>query len=194
MNNYEYIIAGLPDLAKGSYSASGLDADGIVGEIREQCDVSDRKTIDLLLEGFDTEKLGAEFYTGALSCPNRFIREYFKFDLGLRNTKVRFINKSLNRIPDQDVLILEGREDEEFEEEARADAVLGTGDILERERGLDNMMWDKIEELTILETFNLDVILGFIARLQIIQRWLRLDPRTGREMFRKLVEEIRNNR
>ena len=73
-------------------------------------------------------------------------------------------------------------------------AVLEQSDILSRERGLDKLLWEKAEELTRMDLFDIDVILSFIAKLKITDRWNKLDPRTGREMFRKLVQEIRNTR
>lgn len=71
-------------------------------------------------------------------------------------------------------------------------AVLENGDILRRERGLDDLMWKRIDEITVMDVFDIEAILGFIAKLKIIDRWDRLDPETGRELFRKLVEEIRS--
>lgn len=194
MNNYEYIIAGLPVLGRDSSTVTQIDEEGIIAEIREQCDERDRRTIDFLLSGYDPENLGEDFYNRALSHGNRFIREFFGFDLELRNAKVRYINKALGRDADQDVLTLPGREDVEFDEAAAADAVLSGNDILARERGLDDLVWKKIEEITVMDVFSLDLILGFIAKLRIITRWLKLDPGTGKAMFRKLVEEIRNYR
>ena len=94
-----------------------------------------------------------------------------------------------------DILVLdEEAQEREFEEKPKVEAVLKDSDILARERGLDDLMWDKIDEITGLEVFTLDAILAFTAKLQIIVRWLRLDPETGRELFRKLVDEIRNNK
>ena len=55
-------------------------------------------------------------------------------------------------------------------------------------------MWNRIEEINVMKVFDLDVILGFTACLKIVDRWLKLDPETGRELFRKLVEEIRSSR
>lgn len=52
-------------------------------------------------------------------------------------------------------------------------------------------MWKKIDEITSLDILDLDLILGFIAKLQITDRWLKLDEATGREMFRKIVTGIR---
>ena len=54
-------------------------------------------------------------------------------------------------------------------------------------------MWDKIDSLTVMDVFDLDVILGFIAKLKIVDRWLQLDEGTGRELFHKLVKEIKEN-
>ena len=80
---------------------------------------------------------------------------------------------------------------EEFEEAAALDNVLGAGDILSRERGLDDLMWAKIDNLTLFNYFDIDVILGFIAKLNIVARWFKLDEQTGREMFKRLVDEVR---
>lgn len=53
-------------------------------------------------------------------------------------------------------------------------------------------MWKKVDELTIMDVFDIEAILAFIVKLKIIDRWEKLDPATGRELFRKLVDEIRS--
>ena len=80
---------------------------------------------------------------------------------------------------------------EEFEEAPALENALNSADILSRERGLDDLMWAKIDNLTLFNYFDIDVILGFIAKLNIVARWFKLDEQTGREMFKKLVDEIR---
>lgn len=191
MNNYEYIIACLPVLQADWNQSKGLDADAVTAEIREQLSGKDLEAFDFLLDGFDPDKLCEDFYRKAARSGNGFIREYFAYDLGVRNAKVAYLNKSLGRPEDMDMIVLS---EDEFEDwEATSDVLSGT-DILERERGLDDLMWARIEDLTQMHVFDLDVILGFEARLKIVDRWLKLDPQTGWEMFRKLVEEIRNNR
>ena len=54
-------------------------------------------------------------------------------------------------------------------------------------RFIENML----DELTVQHYFDMDVILAFILKLHIIDRWHLLDEQTGREMFRKLVDEVR---
>lgn len=54
------------------------------------------------------------------------------------------------------------------------------------------MMWKKIEEITEMEIFSLDRILGLVSKIKIIDRWVKLDEQTGRELFRKMVKEIKD--
>lgn len=192
MNNYEYIVASLPVIA--SDYRGPLDTDAIISEIRSQLSQKDEAVLDTLLKGFDSDSLDAEFYRTALASKNRFIAGYFGYDLDVRNCRVAYLNKALGRPEGQDLLVLDEDEPREFEDLEKVNAVLEGSDILERERGLDDIMWERIDELTLMEVFTLDQILGFVAKLQIVARWLRLDPQTGRELFRQLVEEIRNNK
>lgn len=192
MNNYEYIVASLPVIA--SDYRGPLDTDAIISEIRSQLSPKDEAVLDTLLKGFDSDSLDAEFYRTALASKNRFIAGYFGYDLDVRNCRVAYLNKALGRPEGQDLLVLDEDDPREFEDLEKVNAVLEGSDILERERGLDDIMWERIDELTLMEVFTLDQILGFVAKLQIVARWLRLDPQTGRELFRQLVEEIRNNK
>ena len=192
MNNYEYIVASLPVIA--SDYRGPLDTDAIISEIRSQLSPKDEAVLDTLLKGFDSDSLDAEFYRTALASKNRFIAGYFGYDLDVRNCRVAYLNKALGRPEGQDLLVLDEDEPREFEDLEKVNAVLEGSDILERERGLDDIMWERIDELTLMEVFTLDQILGLVAKLQIVARWLRLDPQTGRELFRQLVEEIRNNK
>ncbi len=191
MNNYEYIIASLPVIT--SDFRGELDYEGILEQIREQLSGKDLKFFSLLLDGFSPDKLDESFYKRVIECPNAFIKGYFLYDLNVRNVRVRFINQNLGRPSEEDVLnILD--EDYEFEGEEKVRDILNNSDILGRERALDDLMWAKAEELCGLEVFSADCIFAFIAKLQIVTRWLKLDPQTGRQLFKQLVEEIRNNK
>lgn len=190
MNNYEYIIAGLPDIAPDWKGADAAGVEAIVQEIRELCSKEDNALIDVLIAGFDGANLDLEFYQKALKAKNSFIRDYFKFDLNVRNAKVRYLNRALERPADTDIFMeAEG----EFEEAQKLDAVLNQEDILSRERGMDDLMWSKIESITTFDYFDINVILGFIARLNIVARWLKLDSETGKQMFARLVEGVRGS-
>lgn len=193
MNNYVYIVASLPDLAAG-WKFADKTPEEILGEILDLCSEKDKETVRFLQDGLDGQSLDREFYLGALSHKEKFVREYFRFDLNLRNAKVRYLNRALGREADRDVLNLtDGTEREEggFEEAAKAEEALNAGDILSRERALDDLMWEKIDSLTSFHYFDLDVILGFVAKMHIVARWYHLDEAEGRARFEKLVNEVR---
>ena len=82
-------------------------------------------------------------------------------------------------------------EDRDFEQKEEVEAVLAGNDIIARERGLDLLMWNHIEESTVHDFFDIDAILAFTAKLKIIDRWDKLDPQTGAELFRRMVTDIR---
>lgn len=186
MNNYYYIIAGLPELSR-DWTAGEKDADAIIGEIKGQCSARDRAVIEFLEKGYAAEELSPDFYGESLKHKVRFIREWFGFDLDVRNAKVKYLNKALGREASKDVISIPGRETEGNPELER---ILSDNDILARERGIDDLYWAKADSLTVFHYFDLTVILGFIARLKIIDRWLKLDEETGRKMFKKLVDEV----
>lgn len=199
MNNYVYIIAGLPDFTPDW--RQGQDSlDEYLNNARELLSEKDNKVLDLIVEGFDKEKIGLEFYKEALSHRLGFIREFFTFDLNVRNQKVRYLNQALGRAAEKDILTLRDPEAEEtglepeepeFKESAKLQTILEGHDILARERGIDDLYWDKIDEITLFDYLNFDKILGMVVKMMIIRRWLILDEEAGREMFKKLVDEVR---
>lgn len=202
MDNYHYIIASLPVLTP-DYKFSVDTPDEIIAEIKSQCSAKDLKVIEALQEGLASENLSETFYRKALSHKNDFVREYFRFDLAVRNAKVEYLNRELARPAGKDVIdVSSDTEDEdgntvkgidcgEFAFEAQVQAALGSADILSRERAMDQLYWQMIDQETVFDYFNLRAVLGFIAKLNIVSRWFKLDEQTGREMFARLVGEVR---
>ncbi len=199
MNNYVYIIAGLPDFTP-DWRQGGQSLDGYLDQVAELLSAKDNETVRFVTDGFDKDKIGLEFYRQALSHRNGFIRDFFEFDLNVRNRKVMYLNQALGRDLDRDILSLRDPEAEEtglepeapeFKEAEKLQSILEGSDILSRERGIDDLYWDKIDELTLFDYLNFDKILAIIAKMMIIRRWLILDEETGRQMFKKLVDEVR---
>ena len=199
MSNYVYIIAGLPDFTP-DWKQGDKSLDEILNQVRELLSEKDNEVLDFIIKGFDKDQIGLEFYKEALAHRIGFIREFFRFDFDVRNQKVRYLNNALGRAPEKDVLKLTDPEAEEnglepeepeFKESAKLQTILEKNDILSRERGIDDLYWDKIDELTLFDYLNFDKVLGIVVKMMIIRRWLVLDEETGRAMFKKLVDEVR---
>ena len=96
MDNYVYIVAGLPELTSG-FENTGFDYAAVKESIVELLSEKDQQLVELMEEGFDENTLGADFYAKAAESKNRFIREYFDFDGRLRNMKVNYLAKRLGK-------------------------------------------------------------------------------------------------
>ena len=198
MKNYVYIIAGLPDFTP-DWRQGEKSLDEYFGQVRELLSEKDNTVLDFIGQGFDKDRIGLDFYKEAISHRLEFIREFFLFDLNVRNQKVRYLNQALGRDAEKDVLSLRDNSEDpglepeapEFKESARLQQILEGNDILARERGIDDLYWEKIDEITLFNYLDFDKILGIIVKMHIIRRWLILDEDTGRAMFKKLVDQVR---
>ena len=205
MSNFEYIISSLPWLTVDYKYAGGQGFWDVIEEIKDNLGEKDTQVLDFLLKGFQQENLGTDFYTEALAHPCKFIKEYFRFDLNLRNAKVRYLNRQLGRAPETDVLTgIATSENEskadidgyvfragEFEEAITVTGVLEGTDLITREKGLDDIVWQKADSLSTFHYFDLTAVLAYVTKLHIVDRWLALDDEKGRELFHKLVQEVK---
>ena len=203
MSNFEYIISSLPYLTMDFKYAGQAGFNSVISDIKRDLDEKDQGLVEFLLKGFSDKELNADFYAAALKHRNRFLREYFRFDLNLRNAKVRYLNAQLGREPDQDVMTGEDSEAEdvdidgfrftggEFEEVLKVDNILADKDLVSREKGLDDVLWDKIDNLSTFHYFDIEAVLAYIAKLHIVTRWLNLDEEVGRDVFRRLLKDVR---
>lgn len=190
MENYVYIVAGLPEIAldfERGQSAYSQARDYFIEQLSEK----DRGVVSLLEAGFDDSRLDRDFYERALKSRNSFIRNYFLFDLQLRDFKVDYLAQRLGR-PAAPYRI-DFPEMDDCPEEARIRAILENGDFVAREQQMDQLRWDKATELVSMQYFTLDVILAFLVKARLAQRWFDLDREKGAAMFRELVEGARKS-
>ena len=190
MDNYVYIVAGLPELTSG-YESSGFDYAAVKESIMELLSEKDQQLVELMEEGFDENTLGQDFYAKAAVSKNRFIREYFDFDGRLRNIKVRYLAKRLGKNGDNYIVELP---EKDFEEEKQITDILQDADFVDREQRMDELKWEKASDIARMDYFNMNAILAFLVKAKTVQRWAELDPIKGQEMFVKLIEEVRSQK
>jgi hypothetical protein len=187
MDNYVYIVAGLPELTSG-FENTGFDYKAVKESIMELLSEKDQKLVELMEEGFDENTLGAEFYDKVAKSKNRFIRDYFDFDGRLRNMKVNYLAKRLGKKGENYLVELP---ESDFEEEQQIKAILEDVDFVDREQKMDELKWEKASDIARMDYFNMNAILAFLVKAKTVQRWAELDPIKGEVMFKKLVKEIR---
>jgi len=64
-------------------------------------------------------------------------------------------------------------------------------DLMEKEQRIDTFLWEWIEDRTFFHYFDIEKIMGYLFKLQIIERWKMLDEKKGGEIFRSMVKALR---
>ncbi|NCB18438.1 MAG: DUF2764 family protein, partial [Bacteroidia bacterium] len=196
MGNYHYIIAGLPDLIL-DFESSGYDFDALFQHIQEMSTTEDRRCMEWLFFGLKEENLNNHFYRAAKKSKTKFIREYFKFDLQLRNIQAAYIARK-NSLDPSVYLIGENEITDQLKYSKAADfglslysdsapviiKALETENILDREQMLDNLRWNKANEICTFNYFDINVILSFLLKAAIVKRWNKLDRKKGALIFK----------
>ena len=146
------------------------------------------------------------FYEYVLNKKNLFIKQWFAFEFSLKNV-LTALNCQRFNYPIENQLIKTGKSNiydllgsnrlktELFEEElpfAESIFRLAESDknMLEKEKSIDSIKWDWLDEYTFFHYFTIEKILGFLIKLQIIERWIKLDTETGKQLLQKLLNEL----
>jgi hypothetical protein len=69
-------------------------------------------------------------------------------------------------------------------------AVNDEQNLLEKEHKIDLVRWEQALELAGFDYFNINAILSYLARINIVARWSMLDPKRGREMLQRIMAEL----
>ena len=56
-----------------------------------------------------------------------------------------------------------------------------------RERKIDLLKWNWLEEHTFFKTFDFESVFAYLLRIEMIERWTALDKASGEKTFRQMV-------
>jgi hypothetical protein len=87
---------------------------------------------------------------------------------------------------------------EYFEEEVPfADSIFRVGEsnseMLEKEKAFDRIRWDFLDEQTFFHYFTIEKIIGFLLKQIITERWLKLEPNTGKRLMQQLINDLKTS-
>jgi len=184
--NYHYIVAGLPDILL-DFEQKPLDFTRIVDAITQTLSPKDQRLIEWLQRGLAQECLSPHFHRAAAKIKNSFIRDYFAFDLEMRQLLATVSLLKEASAPANALQAVKNQSDLS----ARLFAALETEHIVEREQKLDRLRWERATEICTFHYFDIDVILCFLLKVSIVKRWMHLDKARGQKLFKELVTEIK---
>lgn len=80
---------------------------------------------------------------------------------------------------------------EEVEYISRLTTIAEERDITRRERLIDVLRWEWLEEQIFFKPFDIEALLTYYLQLSIVNRWLELNEKKGEETFRAIVQDLK---
>ncbi|MEG1839042.1 MAG: DUF2764 family protein [Bacteroides sp.] len=202
--------------SRGNYSAEELNA--LITSVKEGDAGS--KNIPSYLSSFisvyfqsnadesfmPTNSLASYYYDYAMNCKNKFVSSWFELNLNINNLltaytarkyKVEIAPNIVGQTEVCEAIRTSNARDfglqgviDYFEPLLR---ISETVELVEREKKIDMLKWNWIEDAAFFDYFTVEKLFAFLLRLEMIERWISLDKEKGRELFRKIIESLKND-
>ena len=203
------------DTSLGNYSAEELLS--VITSFKEEA-APDKKVplyfyefAELYLNTPDEERLGMEdklygfYYNYAIKCGNKFISTWFELNLDVNNIlaamAARKYKMEVAKVPVGDNFVAEALRSSNARDFGLADdleyfdqlvRINDTVDLVEREKKIDLLKWNWMEDNTFFNYFTIEKIFVFLMKLEMIERWVSLDKEKGNELFRQLIDQLKD--
>lgn len=144
------------------------------------------------------------YYRGLEKSKCSFLKAWGEFDRNLRNIAAAVAAREANRSI-ADVVVGRGEVVEQLTRSSAADfglrgelqyidsviaAVSDERNIVEKERKIDAIRWAEAEDIVVFDFFNINYILSYLVKVNIVARWNMLSPEVGRRMLERLMQEL----
>lgn len=150
------------------------------------------------------DRLAGLYYAYAMKNSNRFIADWYELNLNMNNVLTAItarkydLDKSLYIVGDNEIAqTLRTSNARDF---GLGDTVEYLGDLqriteetdlLVREKKLDQLKWNWLDEQTFFKTFDIESVFAYMLKLEMIERWTTLDKAAGEQTFRELIGDMK---
>lgn len=153
---------------------------------------------------FPEDALALEYYKYAMKCPNRMIAEWFQLNFNITNILTALIARK-NGWNVADYIVGNNNVTEMIRDNNTKDfnlsheydyvsdlmKIVDCEDPVEKEKRIDAFKWVWLDEQTFFDVFSIEAVFAYICKLEMLERWSKLDVETGRETFRQIIENLR---
>ena len=157
---------------------------------------SDRLALEDLIASY--------YYDSVADSSSAFLTEWFALNKNIRNILAVFTCRRLGWDP-QRYLVGKGEVETQLLQSKAKDFDLGEKlpylpkvlqiaeerDIARRERLIDLLKWQWMDEWTFVRVFDIDNVLCYYLRLGILERWANLNETKGEVTFRNIVHSLK---
>jgi hypothetical protein len=146
------------------------------------------------------------YYTEGITSNNAFIQSWFEFEMNIYNILSAFncrkydLEMDENIIGDNEVAIsIKTSNSKDFglsqtlayyDELVR---IIDEENLAEKEKKLDQLKWEYVSEHTFFHYFSVEKLFGYLIKLEIVNRWLKLNKENGEKVFRGVLERLENS-
>lgn len=149
--------------------------------------------------------MASAYYEYAMACDNKFVSAWFEFNLNLNNILAAFSARKYKQNV-ADVIVGHTEVCEQLRNSNARDFGLGDKldyfesllhiaeieDLVEREKKIDLLKWNWLENESFFHYFTIERVFVFLLQLEMIERWVSLDKEKGNELFRQMIEKLKN--
>lgn len=153
---------------------------------------------------FAEDDLMMAYYEYAFQRKNKFVVKWFKINFNITNILTALIARKngwnvadyvlgdneitemmrMNKSKDFDL----GREYDYVPELMK---IVDIADPVEKEKRIDAFKWIWLDEQTFCDPFSIETVFAYLCKLEMLDRWEKLDPVKGKETFREIIENLR---
>ena len=151
------------------------------------------------------DRLAALYYDYAMKCKNKFVSSWFAFNLTMNNILVALTARKFKMdiapliVGDTEVceaLRTSGARDFGLTGEVdfldQLVKISETEELVEREKKIDQLRWNWMEEATFFNYFTIERLFVFLLQLEMIERWISLDKEKGNQLFRSIIATLKD--
>lgn len=152
------------------------------------------------------DKLTSLYYNASLELENEFLNHWFSFNLNILNLltayscrKYQLEAKNFIIGNNEVAKILKHTHSRDFgltgvfEQFEAVLRIAEESDLLEREKKIDALKWNWLEENTFFHYFSIEKIISYCLKLNILDRWKLLSIEEGARIFRTMLEEMKKD-
>ncbi|MDO4703923.1 DUF2764 family protein [Tannerella sp.] len=146
------------------------------------------------------DRLSARYYQYAMEVKNDFMAQWFELNLNIGNI-LAALNCRKYDLDRKRFLVGENEVAEALRTSNARDFGLSETldylpellriaeetDLLMREKKIDLLKWNWLEEHTFFKTFDFESVFAYLLRIEMIERWTALDKVSGEQTFRRMV-------
>lgn len=149
--------------------------------------------------------LAALYYSYGMSSNNAFIASWFEFNLNLNNILAALAARKY-KLEVSSVIVVATSICEQLRTSNARDfglnetleyfealqRIADIEELVEREKKVDMLKWKWLEDESFFHYFTIERIFVFLMQLEMIERWISLDKEKGNELFRKMIQDLKN--